>query len=178
MFTNEGPIAAANVLQDYLIFNMAGVPAEALPKLQEVARERSPADILVKGSELLYAALIQCPDMPNPQDAWNAVGVAALQVAHSNLWARGERSFAVMTFANFKVNGTVENMPEPEAPAVDNEYRVIPKTPEELQAEAMANSPDGMMPPVPAPAQPTAPAETPSETGQGWGQGDEPPPAG
>lgn len=143
MFTNNGPIAAANKLQEYLIFNVAAAPADVQPKLLEVARDRSPADILVKGSELLYTALTEFA-MPNAATAWEAVGVAALQVAHSNLWGRSERGFAVMTYANFKVNGATAGMGEPEAPPVDNEYRITPPAP--------SGPPPGFVPPTPGPA--------------------------
>lgn len=143
MFTNNGPIAAANKLQEYLIFNVAAAPADVQAKLLEVARDRSPADILVKGSELLYTALREFA-MPNAAAGWEAVGEAALQVAHSNLWGRGERGFAVMGYANFKVNGVVGGMPEPEAPPVDPEYQINPPAPSE--------PPVGPLPPTPAPA--------------------------
>lgn len=149
MFVDDGPIAAANALKGYLFMNLANSPAEAVEKLQPVAMNSSPADVLVVGMETLYSALLQCPDMPNKGAAWEAVGTAAQQVAKSNVWGKGERAFQVMIYANYKINGMAGDMAAPDVPELDEGYRVVaaPAVPTE-------DLPPVPAPPVPLPAPP------------------------
>lgn len=144
MFVDNGPAAAAAAIQDYLILNMANVPEPARAKLLVIARERLPADIIVKGVDLLYSALTQCA-MPNPNDGWSAVGTAALHLGNSNYWGRGERGYTLSAHANAVLTGgSLDN-----APALDPEYTIVVEEPEEPEAPP---TPPGFVPPGPAPA--------------------------
>lgn len=127
MFTTEkSAIEAIDLLQNYVIENFANLPTEAREKLLGVARDRVAINVLVVGSELLYSALLQCPNMPNSDAGYMAVGSAAIHVAQGNFWGRGERAMALASYANFKLNGATGRAGQPPVPDLDDAYRIIP----------------------------------------------------
>lgn len=154
MFKDEGPIGAMNVMQRYIALNVANFPADTQEEFLKVNAERSPADALIKGMEYLNTALVNGVELPNRDEALNALGVVALQVANANLWSKGDRAFAIMAWANGELNGASGGgeLPAPVEP--DEAYGFA-------EPEASPEAPPPSPEPTPAPAPEPTPLPAP-----------------
>lgn len=123
MFADNGPVAAVNVMRDFMEDYASKIFADLKEKLREKLREISPVPALLGGMEALYVIAIEKPlnTAPGRDATLQALGVVATAVGVGQYGGAEtrDRAWAIAAWAAHEV---APNGPAPVAPPVDPAY--------------------------------------------------------